>query len=104
MKNNPSNSSEYYSIRYLNLFRLLISFFFFSLIFEKFGKLMGVDYDQDKAPYFTMDLKLGDSLSDIIKKLKEYAPNYSEKYSLESLLNIFIKTILSIYQPLVEIR
>ena len=54
-------------------------------------KVHDIDYDHDKSPYFTMDLKLGDSLSDIIKKLKEDIPNYSQKYSLESLLNIFIK-------------
>ena len=54
-------------------------------------KVHDIDYDDSKAPYFTMDLKLGDSLADIIKKLKDGTGGYSKKYPLEALLNIFIK-------------
>lgn len=39
--------NEYKSIRYLNLFRLLVSFFFFSIIFEKIGIYVGITYKLD---------------------------------------------------------
>jgi two-component system sensor histidine kinase PilS (NtrC family) len=46
MKNKPTNIdfNEYKSIRYLNLFRLLLSFFFFSIIFKKVGVFVGFEY------------------------------------------------------------
>ncbi len=49
MKNKPDNLNinEYQSIRYLNLFRLLLSFFFFSIIFKNFSNIMGVSYTSD---------------------------------------------------------
>ena len=54
-------------------------------------KIHDIDFGADEKPYFTMDLKLGDSLADIIKKLENDVPGYSEKYSLEEKLDIFIK-------------
>ncbi len=49
MKNKPKNLNinEYQSIRYLNLFRLLLSFFFFSIIFKNFGSFVGFSYTLD---------------------------------------------------------
>lgn len=41
--------NEYQSIRYLNLFRLLLSFFFFSIIFKKVGSFVGYTYTLDFA-------------------------------------------------------
>ncbi len=43
------NSNEYKSIRYLNLFRLFLSFFFFSIMFEKIGSFIGFNYSHDMA-------------------------------------------------------
>jgi two-component system sensor histidine kinase PilS (NtrC family) len=42
-------SNEYNSIRYLNLFRLFLSFFFFSIMFEKIGDFVGFNYSHDMA-------------------------------------------------------
>lgn len=39
--------SQYKSIRYLNLFRLLLSFFFFSIIFQNIGSIVGFSYTTD---------------------------------------------------------
>lgn len=49
MKNKPEDLgiNEYKSIRYLNLFRMLLSFFFFSIIFKKFGSFVGFSYTLD---------------------------------------------------------
>ncbi len=44
-------SNEQSSIRYLNLFRLFLSFFFFSIIFEKFGGIVGISYTLDIARF-----------------------------------------------------
>ncbi len=51
MKNKPAyiDFNEYQSIRYLNLFRLLLSFFFFSIIFKEFGSYVGFTYNYDAA-------------------------------------------------------
>jgi serine/threonine protein kinase len=54
-------------------------------------KIHDIDFGDDEKPYFTMDLKLGDSLSDIITKLEGSLEGYSEKYPLEEMLGIFIK-------------
>jgi serine/threonine protein kinase len=54
-------------------------------------KIHDVDFGDDEKPYFTMDLKLGDSLADIINKLEEGAEGYSTKYNIEEMLDIFIK-------------
>ncbi|MCH2208041.1 MAG: serine/threonine protein kinase [Lentisphaerales bacterium] len=50
---------------------------------------VGID-DQDR-PFFTMELKAGDSLNDVIKKLADDDPGYKSKYSRINLLNIFVK-------------
>lgn len=42
-------------------------------------------------PYFTMELKVGDSLKDIIQSLHNQQSEYVQKFSLHDLLNIFIK-------------
>jgi two-component system sensor histidine kinase PilS (NtrC family) len=44
-----SNGIEYKSIRYLNLFRLFLSFFFFSIMFEKIGDYVGFNYSHNMA-------------------------------------------------------
>ena len=54
-------------------------------------KIHDIDFNDEGKPYFTMDLKLGDSLADIIRKLKEDFRDYRFNYSLEKLLDIFIK-------------
>lgn len=42
-------------------------------------------------PYFTMELKLGDSLSGILENLSAKDSAYQDKYSLRDLLEIFLK-------------
>ncbi|MDD7986873.1 protein kinase [Lentisphaera marina] len=42
-------------------------------------------------PYFTMELKVGDSLKTILKSLQNRQSQYIEKFSLHDLLNIFTK-------------
>ena len=54
-------------------------------------KVHDIDYQGDGSPYFTMDLKLGDSLHEILNKLQQGDEAYSKIYTRESLLNIFIK-------------
>lgn len=53
MKNKPDDLdiNEYKSIRYLNLFRLLLSFFFFSIMFKKFGSIVGFSYTLDISKF-----------------------------------------------------
>ena len=46
-KNKLLANNEYLSIRYLNLFRLLLSFFFFSIIFKHIGGYVGFTYTLD---------------------------------------------------------
>jgi serine/threonine protein kinase len=50
---------------------------------------MGID--QKGIPFFTMELLPGDSLGDILQKIKGGNREYHNKYPLESLLGIFIK-------------
>lgn len=50
-----------------------------------------VGIDDEDRPFFTMELKAGDSLNDVIKKLSDEDPGYKSKYSLITLLNIFVK-------------
>ncbi len=44
-------SNELTSVRYLNLFRLLLSFFFFSIIFKEVRSLVGISYTLDIARF-----------------------------------------------------
>ncbi len=50
-----------------------------------------VGVDSQNRPFFTMDLKTGDSLDQLLKKLYDGQPNVSERYPLTSLLQIFLK-------------
>lgn len=54
-------------------------------------KVHEIDFDNDEIPYFTMDLKQGDSLSDILMKLDSRDQDYVQKYSLHNLMIIFQK-------------
>ena len=54
-------------------------------------KIHDIDFNEEEKPYFTMDLKLGDSLAEIIRKIKEGFGDYSSRYNLEVLLDIFLK-------------
>lgn len=47
--------------------------------------------NESKQPFFTMELKKGDTLSIILKKLKEGDEIYKRKYDLNKLLEIFTK-------------
>ncbi|MCM8528529.1 MAG: serine/threonine protein kinase [Lentisphaeraceae bacterium] len=46
---------------------------------------------ENDKPFFTMDLKVGDSLRVILKKLDERDPEYEKRYTLNVLLEIFSK-------------
>jgi serine/threonine protein kinase len=50
-----------------------------------------IGVNEEKLPYFTMDLKVGDSLSTIISKVQQGEALYKERYSQNVLLDIFIK-------------
>ena len=50
-----------------------------------------VGVDDRNRPYFTMDLKTGDSLGELIEKLREGEPKIRDRYPLESLLQMFVK-------------
>ena len=46
---------------------------------------------EDKKPYFTMELKIGDSLGEILKKIRNEPQKYTDEFPLIDLLNIFIR-------------
>ncbi len=48
-------------------------------------------FDSDGVPFFTMELIPGDSLKEIISKLRNGDEAYRKKYPPEALLNIFLK-------------
>ncbi|MCM8531607.1 MAG: serine/threonine protein kinase, partial [Lentisphaeraceae bacterium] len=50
-----------------------------------------VGLDEKENPYFTMELKSGDNLQDILSKLSAGDKTYIECYPLEDLLQIFVK-------------
>jgi serine/threonine-protein kinase len=50
-----------------------------------------VGVDSQNRPYFTMDLKSGNSLSELIEKLRASDPEIVSRYPLESLLHVFVK-------------
>lgn len=50
-----------------------------------------VGVNSRKRPYFTMDLKSGDSLGELLDKLDLGAPDIHSRYPLESLLQMFVK-------------
>ena len=50
-----------------------------------------IGLNPQNRPYFTMDLKTGDTLEDILKELHAGSEKYIQQYPLHSLLSIFIK-------------
>ena len=50
-----------------------------------------VGVDSRNRPFFTMDLKSGDSLGELIEKLQAGTPEVCKRYPLESLLQMFVK-------------
>lgn len=50
-----------------------------------------IGLNEGNKPYFTMDLKTGDTLEDILRELKAGNIKYIQQYTLHSLLAIFIK-------------
>lgn len=50
-----------------------------------------IGLQENSTPFFTMDLKVGDSLRVILKKLAGRDPKYEKRYSLNVLLEIFSK-------------
>ncbi|MCH2205652.1 MAG: serine/threonine protein kinase [Lentisphaerales bacterium] len=50
-----------------------------------------IGINENDEPFFTMDLKVGDTLGKILEKLRESNPEYIQKYSLVELLRIFVK-------------
>jgi serine/threonine protein kinase len=54
-------------------------------------KIHEVGLNKDKLPFFTMDLKNGHSLEDIIKGLSDNKPEYLSRFPLPKLLDFFIK-------------
>ena len=50
-----------------------------------------VGVDENQRPYFTMDLKTGDSLAQLINKLSTGSPEICRRYPLTSLLQMFVK-------------
>ena len=50
-----------------------------------------IGVNDDGRPFFTMDLKEGNSLQDIVRRLKRQESTYINAYPLHELLNIFIK-------------
>jgi len=62
-----------------------------TLIHPNIIRVYDVGLDDDQRPYFTMELKKGDSLSRILKKLAESDPEYELRYDLDGLLGMFVK-------------
>ena len=50
-----------------------------------------IGLSSENKPYFTMDLKTGDTLEDILRELNAGNSKYTQQYSLHNLLAIFIK-------------
>ncbi|MCM8537715.1 MAG: serine/threonine protein kinase [Lentisphaeraceae bacterium] len=50
-----------------------------------------IGFDEKDQPFFTMELKPGDSLQQILKQLKVNKPSYKSEYSLRDLITIFLK-------------
>ena len=53
--------------------------------------LYDIGVDDTGVPFFTMELKVGDSLGEIIKQRSEKSEKYMREYPLHKLLEIFIK-------------
>jgi serine/threonine protein kinase len=50
-----------------------------------------VGVDNDNEPYFTMELKVGGTLEDILRKRREGNSEFQQKYNSVKLLDIFVK-------------
>ena len=50
-----------------------------------------IGVNEDDLPFFTMDLRTGDNLENILRKLKEGDPDYIERFPRKVLLEMFIK-------------
>lgn len=50
-----------------------------------------IGVNEDARPFFTMDLKEGNSLQDILRRLKQQDQHYVNSYPLHELLSIFLK-------------
>lgn len=55
-----------------------------------------IGINENEEPFFTMDLKVGDTLGKILQRLREGNSEYLEKYSLDELLKIFVKVCYAI--------
>lgn len=53
--------------------------------------IYNIGVDGEGVPFFTMELKIGDSLSDILKQLNQGDSDYDRRYPLNELLGIFVK-------------
>lgn len=62
-----------------------------TLIHPNIIRVYDVGLDEGQRPYFTMELKKGDSLSTILKKLAESDPEYELRYDRDTLLGMFVK-------------
>ena len=47
--------------------------------------------NENELPFFTMELKTGDSLKHILDQIKDKNANYTDRYTLHNLLEIFLK-------------
>jgi serine/threonine protein kinase len=50
-----------------------------------------IGIDESGIPFFTMELLPGDSLKDIVDRLRANDPDYRKRYNQDALLNIFLK-------------
>ena len=50
-----------------------------------------IGLEKDGSPFFTMELKVGDSLGDILKALKKQDQDYIHNFQLDQLLDIYLK-------------
>ena len=84
-KLNDSLGEEFYS-QFISEARLTASLQHPNII-----KVHDIGFGDDQKPYFTMELKPGDSLREILKELANGSAQYSSKYSLKELIVIFLK-------------
>jgi serine/threonine protein kinase len=61
------------------------------LVHPNIISIYNIGVDDSKRPFFTMELKEGDSFSDIIKQLENGSAEYRRKYTTNELLDVFTK-------------
>ena len=54
-------------------------------------KVHEIGFYEERKPYFTMELKTGDNLNVILKRISQGADEYRERYDQRHLLTIFLK-------------